>query len=410
MVNIGVLKTLIGRKIPCPKNYVLTAMVLFIWLLAPSLVAEGATSLNQDNPLVVQIFAGREQFAGSLADQLNAGPTYGLCVAFEPWSFLGIEMGYSGSVTQLKSSPQGSLDLNRDGLYLAITPGFTFSVTKNLSLKPYLLGGIGLDSFSVHDSAPAAGFTAETDGSLPFGGGLELRMQPVVLNARFNAVYEFGPAFNPFDPEPIHFQGMVSFGTAFDPFAARTKGAAPDSGSASSTDARAQDQPWIVEIFGGVEGFSGSLASKFNVGPSYALAVSYERWQFLGIETGYSGSVLRLKSSPPGNTDVDRDAAYLAITPGFTFALNRANSIHLKPYLLTGIGLDAFTAHDNGPTAGYTNQNDGFVPFGVGLELRLDRVELNARFYGSYEFGAPFNTFDPNPLRYQGMFGLGAAF
>jgi hypothetical protein len=180
-------------------------------------VTQEQHGINQVNPLGVMILGGVEGYSGVLAPRLNAGVSWGAAAFYEPWKVLGFELGYSGGVAYLKNNVGGGADVVRNGGYVIATPGLTFPMdsTERLSLKPYLLGGIGLDGWNAENGGPAAGWHNTTNGNVPFGGGLELRADHVVANARFNYVWGFGDQFNPYTSEPLRYQGLVSVGGAF---------------------------------------------------------------------------------------------------------------------------------------------------------------------------------------------------
>lgn len=174
--------------------------------------------------------------------------------------------------------------------------------------------------------------------------------------------------------------------------------------------------PISVQLQGGVEGYSGSLASIISPGGTYGASIGIEPWQFLGLELGYSGGVANLRTSSPfaivsGNgPDLIRNGGYAVVTPGVTAWLDGTGMKTIKPYLLGGIGVDGFTAQHNAPGSGFSNQVDGSIPFGAGLELRDHQFVMNARFNYDYTFGDQFSPYASNPLRYQGQLAMGAAF
>lgn len=172
-----------------------------------------------------------------------------------------------------------------------------------------------------------------------------------------------------------------------------------------------QQHPFTLAVMGGVEGYSGPLAGEINPGATYGLALGVEPLQFLGFELGYSGGVANLhNTSGVGGPDLIRNGGYLIATPGLTAWLDGSGSASIKPYLLGGVGLDGYTAQNNAPGQGFTNQVDGNVPFGAGIELRAAQFVANARFNYNWEFGNQFQPFTNSPFRYQGQLALGGAF
>jgi hypothetical protein len=174
-----------------------------------------------------------------------------------------------------------------------------------------------------------------------------------------------------------------------------------------------QTSPVTVNLLGGVEGYSGSLATRVMLGGTYGVTVGYEPWSLLGFEMGYSGANINLRDvsiNTPG-ANIYRNGGFVNALPGVTFGLNYAGTVGLKPYLLGGIGFDSFALQTGFPTfLGYTSQWMGSVPFGGGLQLRASNWVANARFNFVYDFGTSFTVYQANPLRYQGQLSIGAAF
>ena len=179
----------------------------------------------------------------------------------------------------------------------------------------------------------------------------------------------------------------------------------------------AQQHPVTVNLFGGVEGYSGALAPRVQPGPNYGVSIAYDPFPFGGIEIGYSGAVNELRNRVTGGTDANsggpdlmRNGGYAIVTPGIQVPVNASGTSTIKPYALGGIGVDRYDARGRTPGFGFSDQTVGNVPFGVGVKARLGQFAADARVSYAWQFGNQFAAADANPLRYQGQLLLGAAF
>jgi hypothetical protein len=171
-------------------------------------------------PISLKLFGGAEGYTGSLDHHLNTAAVYGLALGLDPWPFLGFELGYSGSAASLTSTSTaflnlGSANVYRNGGYVLVKPGIPFPVNRAIALKLYLLGGVGVDAYSLNGTGVAAlGYQSKTVGSAPFGGGLEFRAGAFVADARYNWTYDFS-SFTTFQSSNYRWAGQLSVGVAF---------------------------------------------------------------------------------------------------------------------------------------------------------------------------------------------------
>lgn len=131
--------------------------------------------------LTVLLGGGVEGYTGDFAPRISPGPSWGVTAALKPSKVLGIELGYSGAVNELRrfEAAEGA-DLVRNGGQAVATVGLTAS-----PVQPYLLGGIGINKYDVRGSAPAAGFRSDVSGNIPLGGGLRTHIGSFTADARF---------------------------------------------------------------------------------------------------------------------------------------------------------------------------------------------------------------------------------
>ena len=158
---------------------------------------------GSDTGLYVLLGGGTEGYTGDLAPDINAGFAYGATVGFKPTRGLGLELAYSGGLSDIDSfGPGGAADgadIIRNGGQAAVTVGIT--PTK---LQPYLLGGIGIENHNVRGIAPVAGFEDDTSGYVPAGVGLRYNIPfaqdfaPVdndIWNGRYQALLQLGGTY-----------------------------------------------------------------------------------------------------------------------------------------------------------------------------------------------------------------------
>ena len=88
-----------------------------------------------------------------------------------------------------------------------------------VSVKPYLLAGIGGDGYTLIGNAGALGYQSRGMGTVPLGAGIRARAGHFIAEARFNYNWEFGQTnvggFNPFTLNTWRYQGQLQVGGAF---------------------------------------------------------------------------------------------------------------------------------------------------------------------------------------------------
>lgn len=182
------------------------------------------TPLTLEYPFTLQLQGGIEGYSGHLAPRIDPGVTYGMSFAYEPFRFIGFELGYSGAENELVAGQSGVDDPNpgapdmfRNGGYLIVTPGYSFKLpaTQASYFKPYALGGIGLDRYQMHGITGQLGYSNATVANLPFGAGVKARVGHLSADARVNYAWEFNQRFSMFDDHPLRLQGQVLVGATF---------------------------------------------------------------------------------------------------------------------------------------------------------------------------------------------------
>jgi len=139
---------------------------------------------------------GVEGYAGTLAPQIQAGPTWGVRVAARPTKVIGLEVGYSGAVNEMNKGSNlfmgpgngGGADVVRNGGEAIATVGLTAT-----PVQPYLLGGVGMSWYDVRHGDGS--LKDDTVGSIPLGGGLRSQVGAFTADARFGYSFLFDNQF-----------------------------------------------------------------------------------------------------------------------------------------------------------------------------------------------------------------------
>jgi Outer membrane protein beta-barrel domain len=141
-------------------------------------------------------------------------------------------------------------------------------------------------------------------------------------------------------------------------------------------EANADMRGLTVQLGGGVEGYTSSLASDINPGVAYGATLVLKPTKVLGLEVGYSGAVNNFDrnsvaaSVTTSGPDIIRNGGQAVATVGLTAA-------PLQPYVLAGLGLSHYNVRGSAP--GFQDDNVGNVPVGAGLRLYVGNFTADAR-------------------------------
>ncbi|RKH19335.1 hypothetical protein D7X74_07305 [Corallococcus sp. CA047B] len=152
-------------------------------------------SKSDTKGLTLLIGGGVEGYTGALAPQLAPGPSAGVTASIKPTSVLGIEVGYSGALNNIKDAgvfgADDGPDLVRNGgqaaLTLAIAP---------TPVQPYLLGGIGISNYHFR-GGEALGYSDDTVGNVPAGVGVRGHFGHFTADLRGSYNFLFDKQFAP---------------------------------------------------------------------------------------------------------------------------------------------------------------------------------------------------------------------
>ncbi|HET9451412.1 MAG TPA: outer membrane beta-barrel protein, partial [Aggregicoccus sp.] len=140
--------------------------------------------------LTVTLGGGVEGYTQALAPAVSPGPSVAVNATLRPSKVLGLELGYSGAVNEIKQEDNVSgADIVRNGGQAAVTLGLNAA-----SVQPYVLGGIGISSYNVRDESSAR-FQDDTVGSVPVGAGLRTHVGNFTADARVGYNFLFDQEF-----------------------------------------------------------------------------------------------------------------------------------------------------------------------------------------------------------------------
>ncbi len=152
--------------------------------------AEIRDSLN------INVGGGVEGYTGELNSRVNPGPSWSATLGFQPLTWMGAEVSYTGTANEVDTrvvSGQGlanGADIVRNGGQIA----GTFNLPTPY-VQPYALLGVGVDRYTVRGNDLvdfSLGYQDDTAGRVPVGGGLHGKIGPVNADARFtyNALFD----------------------------------------------------------------------------------------------------------------------------------------------------------------------------------------------------------------------------
>lgn len=127
-----------------------------------------------------------------------------------------------------------------------------------------------------------------------------------------------------------------------------------------------------VVVGGGLEGYTGGLASEINPGATANVTAGFRPTNVFGLELGYSGAVNQLDVDVPGDgPDVVRNGAVANVTLGVT-------ATPVQPYVLGGFGMNWYNVR-NGAALGFDDDTSSRIPLGLGLRTQFGAFTADAR-------------------------------
>ncbi|MFP2932307.1 hypothetical protein ACLESO_45560 [Pyxidicoccus sp. 3LG] len=167
-------------------------------------VVEFDTRENRaDTGVYALIGGGAEGYTGQLAPALNPGLSYGATLGYRPLAFLGLELGYTGGISDVDPGDGGisdGPDIVRNGGQALIVGNLT-----DTKLQPYVLTGLGVETYNVRSdlTGEVLGYSDDTSGFVPAGVGVRYQLGGLLTaDARLNYNFLFGQDFAPTSLDP----------------------------------------------------------------------------------------------------------------------------------------------------------------------------------------------------------------
>jgi hypothetical protein len=173
---------------------------------------------NDTTGLTVLGGVGVERFASGVNDAVGPGFTWGVTVLGRPNQQLGLELGYNGAVNGVRGMASGAVDAGgvdilRNGAHVAASLGPAWRI------QPYVLGGFGVNRFSVRGTGgDAMGLRSDTAAAIPVAGGVRTNLGPIAADLRLDYNIGLGEGFagNLTDSQNLgRYRGVLQVGGQF---------------------------------------------------------------------------------------------------------------------------------------------------------------------------------------------------
>jgi hypothetical protein len=177
----------------------------------------------------------------------------------------------------------------------------------------------------------------------------------------------------------------------------------------------------------GLEGYTGSLGSQINPGPTWGVSAAIKPSKVLGLELGYTGAVNEIGDRGAGLNGTTYFTGYqggvargpdIVRNGGRALATLGLGAAPVQPYVMGGVGIDRYQVRGAG--GGFNSDTAGSIPFGAGIRGHLFGLTADARVGTSLLFNNDFaenvssrnvaGVSTINATRYQGLLSLGGSF
>ncbi|RKG88612.1 hypothetical protein D7W82_10000 [Corallococcus sp. CA049B] len=159
---------------------------------------------NDKKGLTLLIGGGVEGYTGALAPQIAPGPSAAVTASLKPTSVLGVEVGYSGALNNIKNAGSAGADDGPDLVRNGGQAALTLAVTPT-AVQPYLLGGIGISNYHFR-GGESLGYSDDTVGNIPAGVGVRGHFGHFTADLRgyYNFLFDkqFAPDIDPGGSDP----------------------------------------------------------------------------------------------------------------------------------------------------------------------------------------------------------------
>ncbi|NOK37147.1 hypothetical protein HMI49_28515 [Corallococcus exercitus] len=159
---------------------------------------------NDKKGLTLLIGGGVEGYTGALAPQLAPGPSAAVTASLKPTSVLGVEVGYSGALNNIKDAGAAGADSGPDLVRNGGQAALTLAIAPT-AVQPYLLGGIGISNYHFR-GGESLGYSDDTVGNVPAGVGVRGHFGHFTADLRgyYNFLFDkqFAPDIQPGGSDP----------------------------------------------------------------------------------------------------------------------------------------------------------------------------------------------------------------
>jgi len=177
-----------------------------------------------------------------------------------------------------------------------------------------------------------------------------------------------------------------------------------------------------VLLGGGVEGYTGALAPRVGVGPTYGAEIQLRPAPIFGVELAYSGGVHEIKDNVTHGANVASGADI--VRNGARAMLSLGLPTPVQPYVTGGVGVNWYSVRGNANAFGFRDDTAGEIPLGAGIRTQVGAFTADLRGLYDVPFSQDFAPGETttstdaqvatiktqNDGRYQGTLSIGANF
>ncbi len=137
----------------------------------------------------------------------------------------------------------------------------------------------------------------------------------------------------------------------------------------------------VVTLGGGVEGYTGDLRSRLDVGPAWGVTAAIKPTKVLGLELGYTGAANEIGNDELFEDSVENGSGADIVRNGGHALATVGLPTPIQPYLLAGVGVSRYSVRAD-TAAGFQDDWAGAVPVGAGVRTHLGNFTADLR--GTY--------------------------
>lgn len=143
-----------------------------------------------------------------------------------------------------------------------------------------------------------------------------------------------------------------------------------------------------VLLGGGFEGYTGGLAPRLGVGPSYGAALQLRPTPIFGVELAYTGGVHEIKDNLTHGVNVASGADI--VRNGGRAMVMLGLPTPVQPYLAGGVGVDWYNVRGRSAAFGFRDDTAGEIPLGAGVRAQVGAFTADLRGLYNIPFSQDF--------------------